>query len=118
EEEREAPGGGQRDGGGRGGGDQDRQRVRRARHDGDLAEREERAGAGDAVGAGQPAQQQVEGLREGVFVAVQAGAEDLQVDPGAAARDAQVETAAGERVEQNRLLGQGDRMAGGEDAGG
>jgi hypothetical protein len=66
--------------------------------------------------AGQPGQQQVQGLAEAVLVAVQAGAEHLQVDPGAAPAHAQPEASPRQVVQQGRPLGDGDRVAVGEHA--
>ncbi len=82
---------------------------------GNLAEAEVFAVAADPLASGQGGQQQVEGFREAGGVAVQAGAEDLQVDPGAAAGHAEVEPAAGDHVQQGCFLGEGDRVAVGQD---
>jgi hypothetical protein len=67
----------------------------------------------DAV-ALQPGQQQVQRLSQAVLVAVQAGGEDLQVDPGAATAHAEVEAAIAQVVEQGGLLCERDRVAVGE----
>ncbi len=51
-----------------------------------------------------------------MLVAVQAGAEHLQVDPGAATADAETEATTAQVVEQGGLLGERDRVAVGEHA--
>ncbi|GIH20204.1 hypothetical protein Raf01_83760 [Rugosimonospora africana] len=107
-----------REGGGglTGSADPDRYRPTRHRNHGHRREAEHRAIGADLLGAGQPRRQQVEAFREAVLVAVQAGAEHLQVDPRAAARDPEIQPAAGQLVEQHRLLRQRHRVAVGQNA--
>jgi hypothetical protein len=65
---------------------------------------------------GQALQHQVKALGETLLVAVQSGAEHLQVHPRSTAPDSQPKPAAGQVRQQRRLLGQRDRMRRGQDA--
>jgi hypothetical protein len=87
----------------------DHRRMRpglRARHHRNLPEPKQRPRSVHPL-PGQPAHQQLDGLLPaGLLVARQTGAEDLQVDPRAAASDPEREPAAGELVEQCGLFTQ------------
>jgi hypothetical protein len=82
-----------------------------ARHDVDFRETKLWPGGGDA-GIDQRGEQQVQGLGKAMLMAVSAGAEYLQVDPWATPADTEVETAAGELVEQCALARGRVRAAG------
>jgi hypothetical protein len=117
QQQRKPAGGGQPGGHGAGGGHVHRHRTAGRRHHVDRREAEEPSVGAHLRRAGQPREQQVEGLGEAVPEAVQSGAEDLEVDPRPAAADAEVEPPAGHLVEQHRLLGERDRMPVRQDAG-
>ncbi|CAM5323868.1 hypothetical protein SFIMM107S_05144 [Streptomyces griseus] len=75
----------------------------RPRHDRDLPKAESFPRAGHA-GLAQPAQEQVERLREALLVRLEARAEHLEVHPGPAAPHAEREPPAGGEVQQCRLF--------------
>ncbi len=103
---------------GEGGGRQDDVGTRlgaRSGHDVDIRETELRPVAAQA-GSGQRGEQQVERLGEAVLVAVQTGAEDLEVDPRAAPADTESEATTRELIEQGGLLGECDRVLSGQHA--
>jgi hypothetical protein len=58
----------------------------------------------------------VEGFPEALVIAGQAGAEDLEVDPGTAATNAESEAATREMVQEGGLLREGNRMPVGQHA--
>ncbi len=117
QQHRQAPRCGEFRGGRRRGGHHDR-RVRPGpgpRHHRHLREGEELPGRAH-LPAGEAGQQQVERLGEPGLVPVQPGAEHFQFHPRAATPDAEPEPAGGDLIEQRGLLGQRDRMRGGQHA--